>query len=727
MSGDIEQNDDTIPSWRLLNILPCTSELEKSDPKKASSLYEKALAFNAGSYKVWHAYLLHLSRQLEGKSLDDPLHNEVNETFERSLVFMHRMPRIWIEFCTLLVRQLFVTRTRHTFDKALEALPITQHSRIWPLYLDFIKKKHVPVETAVRVFKRYMQFRPEDAESFIDYLYSKDRIDEASRLLCDIINDPNFQSVKNKNKYQLWEELCDMLCEHADQIQSVDVEAVLRDGISRYHDQQGRLWNALARYYIRLGMFAGARSTFEEAIQTVTTKKDFVEVWEAYTNFEELYIERLIEKGDLDQSELLDLEIRQATLEDLVTNNGLLLNRVALRQNPHNVHEWKKRVQLYDQFDNSKQAKAETYTEALKTVDPKQALGNYETLWIDYALLYAESGEVNKAREVFEKAIQASFVKPDDLAKVWCAYIEYELRIRSNKALKLAKRATANSKNLQLWMILADLEENFGTFNSTKAVYEKILDIRIATPQLILNYAAFLEDRQYYEDSFRVFERGISLFRWPNLYSIWHTYLNKFLSRYGTKKLDRLRDLFEKCLKDCSRSYALEFYLLYAKIEEQEGLVSRAQSIYTRAADAVEPTKKADLYKIYIRSMMKLVSITKIRSIYEEAIASLDNKAARNFCLEYANLEEGLDEVDRCRTIYSHCSQMCDPRVDKEFWKLWADFERNHGSLETVEEMLRIKRSVIALNPRPEYLADVTIESSTIAKAIEDKVLGTDN
>jgi pre-mRNA-splicing factor SYF1 len=74
-----------------------------------------------------------------------------------------------------------------------------------------------------------------------------------------------------------------MIIEYADQIHSINVEAILRDGIARYSDQQGRLWNALARYYVHLGMFAGARNIYDQAIHTVKTKKDFVEVWEAYT------------------------------------------------------------------------------------------------------------------------------------------------------------------------------------------------------------------------------------------------------------------------------------------------------------------------------------------------------------------------------------------------------------------------------------------------------------
>jgi hypothetical protein len=44
----------------------------------------------------------------------------------------------------------------------------------------------------------------------------------------------------------------------------------------------------------------------------------------------------------------IEIELRMARLEDLMERRMLLLNSVLLRQNPHNVQEWHKRVQLYE-------------------------------------------------------------------------------------------------------------------------------------------------------------------------------------------------------------------------------------------------------------------------------------------------------------------------------------------------------------------------------------------
>ena len=117
-----------------------------------------------------------------GLSIQHPSYEDANNAHERALVFMHKMPRIWIDYGEWLMRQEYVTRTRRTFDRALRALPVTQHNRIWMVYIKFLKR-HDITETAVRCFRRFVKLSPECIEEFIDYLLKNDRLDEAARYL----------------------------------------------------------------------------------------------------------------------------------------------------------------------------------------------------------------------------------------------------------------------------------------------------------------------------------------------------------------------------------------------------------------------------------------------------------------------------------------------------------------------------------------------------------------
>ncbi|NXN97695.1 SYF1 factor, partial [Rhinopomastus cyanomelas] len=508
---------------------------------------------------------------------------------------------------------------------------------------------------------------------------------------------------------------CDLLSQHPERIRSLDAGAIIRGGLTRFTDQLGRLWGALADCYIRSGHFEKARDVYEEAVQTVVTVRDFSQVFDSYSQFEESVIAARLETaaqlGPEDDEEV-ELELRLARFERLMARRPLLLNSVLLRQNPHNVHEWHKRVQLHQ---GNPEMIIHTYTEAVRTVDPMKATGRPHSLWVAFARFYEDNGQLEDARAILTRATKVGYRQVEELAAVWCEFGELELRHHNYEAaLRVLRKATALPprradyfdsqepvqhrlyKSLRVWSMLADLEESLGTFQSTKAVYERILDLRIATPQIVINYGLFLEEHGYFEESFKAYERGIALFRWPNVADVWHTYLSKFVTRYGGRKLERARDLFEQALDGCPPKYAKTIYLLYAGLEERYGLARRAMAVYERATGAVLPEQQQEMFNIYIQRAAQLYGVTHTRPIYQKAIEVLGDDAARELCLRFADMECRLGEVDRARAIYTYCSQICAPRITGTFWQTWKDFELRHGNEDTIRELLRIKRSVQA-------------------------------
>ncbi|KAK1153693.1 pre-mRNA-splicing factor SYF1 [Acipenser oxyrinchus oxyrinchus] len=706
-------------------------EFKQSAPRNTlNMIFERALKELPGSYKLWYNYLRQRRKQAKGRCITDPTFEEVNNCHERALVFMHKMPRIWLDFCQFLMDQCKITRARRTFDRALRALPVTQHHRVWPLYLKFVRAHPLP-ETAVRVYRRHLKLCPENAEGYIQYLRSVDRLDEAAVRLAAIVNDESFVSKEGKSNYQLWHEMCDLISQNPDKVKSLRVGAIIRGGLTRFTDQLGKLWCSLADYYTRSGHFEKARDVYEEAIQTVVTVRDFTQVFDSYAQFEESMIaakmETTSELGQ-NQDEDIDLELRLARFEQLINRRPLLLNSVLLRQNPHNVHEWHKRVKLYE---GKPREIINTYTEAVQTVDPAKATGKPHSIWVAFSKFYEEHGQLDDARTIFERATKVNFKQVDGLSSVWCEYGEMELRHENyEQALRILRKATAIPakkaeyfdtsepvqnrvyKSLKVWSMLADLEESLGTFKSTKAVYERIIDLRIATPQVIINYAMFLEEHTYFEDSFKAYERGISLFKWPNVHDIWNTYLTKFIERYGGKKLERARDLFEQALDGCPPKYAKTIYLLYAKLEEEFGLARHAMAVYERATQAVEPAEQHEMFNIYIKRAAEIYGVMHTRGIYQRAIEVLPDEHSREMCLRFADMEAKLGEIDRARAIYSYCSQICDPRMTAAFWQTWKEFEIRHGNEDTIREMLRIKRSIQAT-----YNTQVNFMSSQMLKA----------
>ncbi|KAF4805851.1 Pre-mRNA-splicing factor SYF1 [Colletotrichum siamense] len=708
--------------------------------RERAFVLERACLQLPRSYKLWK---MHLTFRVKHVSKLNPAifaaeYRKVNALFERGLILLNKMPRIWELYLKFLLQQPLVTTTRRTFDRALRALPITQHNRIWALYKPFANS--AAGISAVKVWRRYMQIHPEDAEDFIELLTQVGLYTEAVKKYIDVLNNLRFTSKRGKGHYELWSEMVDMIVEHAAEIETghetgIDVERIIRSGIVRFADQRGKLWCGLATYWIRRGSFERARDVFEEAVTTVMTVRDFTLVFDSYAEFEESIIGALMEvasdradKGIVDEEADFELDIRMMRFEQLMDRRPFLLNDVVLRQNPNNVAEWEKRVALWG--ENQVEA-VQTYTAAIATIQPKKAVGPFHQLWANYAKFYERGGDIRNARIIMEKAVKVPFKSVAELADMWIEWAEMELRNENfddavrimAKAVQAPKRSTVDyfdetlspqqrvHKSWKLWSFYVDLVESVSSLEDTRKVYERIFELRIATPQTVVNYANLLEENQYYEESFKIYERGLDLFSYPVAFELWNLYLTKAVDR--KIGIERLRDLFEQAIEDCPPKFAKVIYLMYGNLEEERGLARHAMRIYERATRAVADEDRADMFNFYITKSASNFGLPSTRPIYEKAISTLPDNEARDMCLKFADMEKRLGEIDRARAIYGHASQFCDPRTSPDFWAKWEAFEVQHGNEDTFKEMLRIKRSVQA-----QYNTDVNfIASQALARS----------
>ncbi|KAJ7582595.1 hypothetical protein C8J56DRAFT_223714 [Mycena floridula] len=538
----------------------------------------------------------------------------------------------------------------------------------------------------------------------------------------------------------------------------LNIEAIIKkDGLAVYKDQAGRLWTGLATYWIKRAEFDRAKETFEQGISTVLTIRDFTQIFDAYAEFGESLMSALMESLNDEEDEEdaaeteKELDVRMKEFEALMDRRPFLVNDVLIRRNPNDVQEWEKRIALWGEDDEKV---AETYTKALETILPRRATANLHRLYVNFAKFYEEGGaagqaepDLDSARRILEKGTKVNFKAVEDLAEVWCEWSELEIRHENyDDAIRVMQRAVAIPKNtkvnyhdhslsaqtrlfksLKLWSFYVDLEESIGTVESAKKVYDQILHLRIANAQIIVNYAAFLEENKYFEESFKVYERGVDLFTFPVSFEIWNIYLSKFVSRYGGSKIERARDLFEQALEKCPAKSCKPLFLMYAKLEEDYGLAKRAMTIYERATQAVADGDKMEMFTVYIAKATANYGLPATRPIYERALEVLPDKQTAIMCLRFAGLERKLGEIDRARAIFAHASQFCDPRVNASFWKEWYDFELETGSEDTFREMLRIKRSVQAqFNTEVSYLAAQTIAAREGAAVAEDEAAPTD-
>ncbi len=56
----------------------------------------KVCEFLLCSYKLWYHYLKLRRKQVKGKCITDSIYEEVNNAFERALVFMHKVSLAYV-------------------------------------------------------------------------------------------------------------------------------------------------------------------------------------------------------------------------------------------------------------------------------------------------------------------------------------------------------------------------------------------------------------------------------------------------------------------------------------------------------------------------------------------------------------------------------------------------------------------------------------------------------
>lgn len=709
---------------------------------------KNAVDKSPGSYKLWYQYLSFLRASCKRKRIDDDFYNFVNDEHARSLLFMHKMPVIWIEYLNFLRLQGLVTKTRRTFDNALRSLPITQHFMIWNSFIEFLKEINIP-DIALIVMRRRLMIDRSFIEDYVDYLLSIECFDEAVRQMISMLDDPTFVSKHGKSTHDLWIELCLLVANKSRVLQpDIDVESILRSGISKFTDDVSRLWCSLASHFTVSGRVEKARDIYEEAIKSVCTVHDFTVIFDAYVAYLEVCVAAAIEDSEDTDEATSNLWI--ARLEKLMRERPFMLSAVKLRQNPNNIPEWVTRADLFSSQGEYENA-TRTFDEAILSVDASRCVGYMRTLWIAYATFAERYGDVLQSRQIFETATSAEVANnkikhSEDVVSIWCAWVEMELRNNQlMTALEVARRAVAGSprsssrssstvqtaaRSPKLWGLLCDLEECFGTPETLKSAYDHALQIGVATPQLILNWAALMEEKNHFEEQFQILEKGISCFHWPHKGALWLVYLSKFMLRYKGQKMERIRELFEESIIEAPREWAFRLLVLYGRLEEQYGMAKLASKQYERACNAVGKREKDSLqaYKFLIAKVGHMFGPARTREVFTLALQNVPDSDVKPICMQFAALETSLKEFERARSIYQHCAPACFPTSHQDFWSAWKNFEMAHGDEESYKEMLRAKRAVEARYAQVRFnTAEIgnpalTAAASKAAESLEDQM-----
>jgi pre-mRNA-splicing factor SYF1 len=536
-----------------------------------------------------------------------------------------------------------------------------------------------------------------------------------------LLDDTGFESLNNRNKYYWWSELSAMIRVDPD---IENAEGLLLNGCRDFVVETGRMWVLVAELFARLGRFPDAIQTFEDALSSTTSARDFAVVFEGAA--------QLL----LSVASAGSFRMYERKLNDLLDRRELLLNRTLLRENVNNIECWIQRGALYldRQYDYAPKTRLALWTslkalteqhgqvnvfaEAIESVDPSRACeGRYCDLWISLSML------LDSPPAALEAALGDTRLLPPDLVAVYRHYAENALEGgRETLAREILGRAITDDRIRtarglsELFNLALDIEWCFGGVSGTRALFERCLASRVATLRHIVAYATFCGQNDQPDEMFRTFEKGIATTGWPHCASLWMRYLHSFVQHYGGTKRERTRDLFEEAVKDAPET-EFNVFLLYAKFEEDFGLFKRAMAVYRRAA---ERTMSDEVISVWVSAAVRHLGVAAAREPYEFAISTIRDNRVIEWCIRYASFEARLKELDRSRIIFVHGTQFADPEQFPTFWEAYEQFEIDNGTKETYQEMLSQRNLAAA---RFNVAVHRGIANAGLAEADEEKEL----
>jgi crooked neck len=320
--------------------------------------------------------------------------------------------------------------------------------------------------------------------------------------------------------------------------------------------------------------------------------------------------------------------------------------------------------------------------------------------WIKWARFEEEYGTSELVREVFGTGIETLGEDFMD-ERLFIAYARYEAKLkeyeRARAMYKFALDRLPRSKSLALHKAYTTFEKQFGDREGVEEViiskrrvqYEEQIKENPKNYDAWIDYAR-LEELSGDADRVRdVYERAIAQIpptqekrHWRRYIYLWIDYA--IWEEIQAEDVERARQVYQECLKliPHKKFTFAKIWLLKAQFEIRQGNLSDARKTLGRA---IGMCPKDKLFKGYIELELKLFEFIRCRTLYEKYIEWHSSNCQA--WIKFAELERGLDDLDRTRAIYELAISQQQLDMPELLWKSYIDFEEEEGEYERTRNL----------------------------------------
>ena len=313
----------------------------------------------------------------------------------------------------------------------------------------------------------------------------------------------------------------------------------------RDHFVDEKLFMAYARFEAKLKEYERARAIFKYALDQLPRSRS-VNLHQAYTTFEKQF-------GDREGVEDVILSKRRVQYEEQV------------RENPKNYDNWIDYARLEETLGNIDRVR-DVYERAIAQIPPtheKRHWRRYIYLWIFYAIWEEiDNHDAERARQIYQECLKLIPHKIFTFAKVWLLKAQFEIRqMQIQNARKTLGQAIGMCPKDKLFKGYIELELKLFEFVRCRLLYEKHVEYNPENSQAWIKFAELERGLDDLERARAIFELAVEQTQLDMPELLWKAYID-FEEEEG--EYDRTRHLYERLLEKTNH---VKVWISYAHFE----------------------------------------------------------------------------------------------------------------------------------------------------------------
>jgi len=494
--------------------------------------------------------------------------------YERALHVEYQNVPLWLKYLEMEMKNKFVNHARNLFDRVIQLLP--RQDQFWYKYA-FMEELVGNYAGSRTIYERWMEWEPED-NAWLQYVKFEERVKEVERAR------KVMERYVNVRPTQLAFQRLTRFEEKHNNI------ARARSGYEKGIELLGNELDET--FYMKFAQFEQRQREMERAQAIYKLALDVLpkgasdELYRAYVSFEKQH-------GDRD------------AIEEVVLNKRRYIYEEGIKKNARNYDVWFDYLRLEECSGDVGRIR-EVYERAIGNKPPvmqKKYWRRYVYIWIYYALFEElQTGDVQKARQVFDALLKVVPHKQFSFAKIWKMFAEFEVRqLNIDRARLIFGRAIAECGKPKIFLDYADLEMRLGNIDRCRKIYEKFLEGHPQNPKAWSVYID-LEDSVGEIDRARgLCELAIQQERLDMPELVWKRYIDLEVSN---DEIDNARKVWLRLLE---KSNHVRVHVAYSDFEASTGgSMPKCREALDRGVKHFKAEQRSDERAMLLEHWLKL-------------------------------------------------------------------------------------------------------------------------